>query len=201
MVERKRIVGILNIAAVQQDVLAKINSLEREVQEVYSTLVLPHWTGELHGFPYTLYGYMMTCFAHIDLLSANWKGNDNSQTERMIDFMDKYISPNREANSVAVQMWRHKLMHTAEPRFLTNLTTGKVYKWLLHWREHLPIEQHYIFQETSDSRILNIGLMYLIADIKRGAEKYLADLAASAQLQINYERVQQTLNSYSFRNY
>src|SRR5260370_26084001 len=158
MVERKRIVGILNIAAVQQDVLAKINSLEREVQEVYSTLGLPHWGGELHGFPYTLYGYMMTCFAYIDLLSAYWKGNDNSQTERMIAFMGEYISPNREANSVAVQVWRHKLMHTSEPRFLTNRTTGKVSKWLLHWPEHLPIYHHYLFQETSDIKSLNVGL-------------------------------------------
>ena len=119
----------------------------------------------------------------------------------MIAFMEKYISPNREANSLAVQVWRHKLMHTAEPRFLTNRTTGKVYKWLLHWYDQLPIEQHYIFQETSDMKVLNIGLMYLIMDIKSGAEKYLTDLATSAQLQINYERVEQTLNSSSFRNY
>ncbi len=192
---------MLNVSTVQNDILTKLNAFEREVQEVYTTLVLPHWGGELHGFPYTLYGYMMTCFAHIDLFSAYWRGNDNKQTERMIAFMEKYISTNREANSLAVQVWRHKLMHTAEPRFLTNRTTGKVYKWLLHWYEHLPIEQHYIFQETSDMKALNIGLMYLIMDIKRGAEKYLTDLSTSAELQINYERVEQTLNSSSFRNY
>lgn len=150
---------MLNVAAVQKDVLAKINSLEREVQAVYATLVLPHWTGELHGFPSTLYGYMIICFASIDLLSAHWQGNDSSQTRRMINFMDKYISPNREANSVAVHMWRHKLMHTSEPRFLTNQATGKVYKWLLQWYEHLPADQHYIIVDTPDSRILNIGLI------------------------------------------
>ena len=58
----------------------------------------------------------------------------------MIDFMNKYISLNREANSLAIQVWRHKLMHTAEPRFLADRTTGKTYKWLLHWKEQLPIE-------------------------------------------------------------
>jgi hypothetical protein len=192
---------MLNVSTVQNDILTKLNAFEREVQEVYKTLVLPHWGGELHGFPYTLYGYMMTCFAHIDLLSAYWKGNEHSPTERMIDFMEKYISPNREASSVAVQMWRHKLMHTSEPRFLTNQTTGKVYKWLLHWREHLPIEQHFIFQETTDSKILNIGLMYLIEDITRGAEKYLTDLASSHQLQKNYEQFQNVLDSYNLRSY
>jgi hypothetical protein len=192
---------MLNVSTVQNDILTKLNAFEREVQEVYKTLVLPHWGGELHGFPCTLYGYMMTCFAHIDLLSAYWKGNDNSQTGRMIAFMGEYISPNREANSVAVQVWRHKLMHTSEPRFLTNRTTGKVYKWLLHWREHLPIDQHYTFQETSDMKSLNIGLMYLIGDIKKGAEKYLTDLAASRQLQKNYEKFQNALDSYNLKNY
>ena len=191
----------LNIATVQIDILGKLNAFEREVQEVYKTLVLPHWGGELHGFPYTLYGYMMTCFAHIDLLSAYWRGNDNGQTERMIAFMDTYVSSNREANSLAVQVWRHKLMHTAEPRYLTNRTTGKVYKWLLHWREHLPIEQHYTFQETPTMKVLNIGLMYLIEDIKRGAEKYLSELATSNQLQENYERFQRALDSYTLRDY
>jgi len=190
---------MLNVAAVQQDVLAKISSLELEVQEVYSTLVLPHWGGELHGFPYTLYGYMMTCFARIDLLSAHWQGNDKSQTPRMINFMDKYISPNREANNVAVQMWRHKLMHTSEPRFLIEQTTGKVYKWLLHWYEHLPADQHYIIVDTPDSKILNIGLIYLIGDIKKGLEKYLADLTSSTRLQNNYERFQSALESSTFR--
>jgi len=191
---------MLNISTVQNDTLTKLNSFEREAQEVYKTLVLPHWGGELHGFPYTLYGYMMTCFAHIDLLSSYWKGRDNRQTERMIAFMNEYISPNREANSVAVQVWRHKLMHTAEPRFLTNQTTGKVYKWLLHWHEHLPIEQHYTFQENADMKALNIGLMYLIGDIKRGVQKYLTDMETSNQLQENYERFQSELDSYRLRN-
>jgi hypothetical protein len=191
----------LNITTVQNDILGKLNGFEREVLEVYKTLVLQHWGGELHGFPYTLYGYMMTCFAHIDLLSAYWRGNDNGQTERMIAFMDTYISSNREANSLAVQVWRHKLMHTAEPRYLTNRTTGKVYKWLLHWREHLPIKQHYTFQETSSMKALNIGLMYLIEDIKRGAEKYLSELATSNQLQENYVRFQRALDSYTLRDY
>lgn len=192
---------MINVSAAQNTILTKLNTFEREVQEVYTSLVLPHWGRELHGFPNTLYGYMMTCFANIDLLSAYWRGNDNSPTERMIAFMGKYIASNSEANSLAVQVWRHKLMHTAEPRYLTNRTTGKVYMWLLHWREQLPLEQHYIFQETSDRKVLNIGLMYLIDDIKRGAEKYLIDLAESSQLQTNHEQFQNELDSYDLRNY
>ena len=187
----------------RKELTAHDEALEREVKTVYSTLVLPHWGSDLHGFPQTLYGYMMTVFARIDLLSAYWKGNAASrdQTIRMIDFMDKYISHDHEANSVAVQMWRHKLMHTSEPRYLLNERTGKFYGWLLHCWEHLPLEQHYTFAETSDSRILNLGLVYLIEDLKAGVAKYLVDLSASPSLQSNVKRVQEEITTYKFRVY
>lgn len=192
---------MFNLSETQKEHTAYIGALEREVEKVYTTLVLPHWGGELHGFPLTLYGYMMSVFARIDLLSAYWKGNTSprGQTKRMVDFMDTYISPNHEANSVAVKMWRHILMHTSEPHHVRNESTGKLYRWLLHWGEHLPPDQHYTFAETSDSKILNLGLIYLIADLKKGIEKYLIDLSAKPLLQSNYERVQSKLASYTFK--
>ena len=180
---------------------AHTDAFEREVRTTYSTLVLPYWGSDLHGFPQTLYGYMMAVFSRIDLLSSYWKGNaaTRGQTPRMIHFMDKYISPNHEANSVAVQMWRHKLMHTTEPRYLFNVRTGKYYGWLLHWWEHLPLEQHYTFTETSDSRILNLGLVYLIEDYKVGLKEYLSNLAETPELQSNVEKAQAEITTYEFR--
>lgn len=193
---------MLNLEEVREEHTAYIEALEREIKKVYTTLVLPHWGDELHGFPHALYGYMMGLFARIDLLSACWKGSSSiGQTVRMIEFMDRYLSPNREANSVAVQMWRHKLMHTSEPRHLRDDRTGKIYRWLLHWGEHLPSDQHHSFAETSDSKILNIGLIYLVEALKNGIKKYLADLSASPSLQSNYEKVQAELTSYKFRVY
>ena len=113
--------------------------------------------------------------------------------------MDKYISHNHEANSVTVQMWRHKLMHTSEPRYLLDERTGKSYRWLLHWWGHLPLEQHYTLVETSDSKILNLGLVYLIEDLKAGVEKYLTDLAESPLLRNNVEKVQEEITTYKFK--
>jgi hypothetical protein len=34
-----------------------------------------------------------------------------------------------------IQMWRHTLMHTSQPRYLLDETTGRSYRWLLHWNE------------------------------------------------------------------
>ena len=181
---------------------AHTDAFEREVRTAYSMLVLPYWGSDLHSFPQTLYGYMMAVFSRIDLLSSYWKGDAGTrgQTPRMIHFMDKYISPDHEANSVAVQMWRHKLMHTSEPRYLFNVRTGKYYGWLLHWWEHLPLEQHYTFTETSDSRILNLGLVYLIEDYKVGVVDYLSHLAETPVLQNNVEKVQAEIATYKFRD-
>jgi hypothetical protein len=190
---------MLNLAEIRKQHTRYITDFEREVQIVYSTLVLPHWGGELHGFSHTLYGYMMHLFATIDLLSAYWKGKTSRQTLRMIEFMNQYICHNHEANTVAVQMWRHKLMHTSEPRYLYDERTSKTYRWLLHWGEHLPREQHYTFADTHDSRILNLALLYLIGDFRTGVEQYLADLVASLQLQSNYEKFQAEVGSYRFR--
>lgn len=194
---------VLDVNIIHNKLITDLEAFEQEVSAVHSMLVVPHWGGKLHGFPHTLYGYMMLCFAHIDLFSAYWQGNTSSrgQTQRMIDFMPKYLLVNREACSVAVQMWRHKLMHTGEPRFLVDENTSKVYRWLLHWWEHLPAAQHFTFSETADSKILNIGLVYLIKDLKMALKRYLSDLPGNPKLQKNFEKVEAELQADKFRTY
>lgn len=193
---------MLDVNAVRCRLMAEIEGFEREVNAVYSTLVLPHWgNDELHGFPQTLYGYMMVCFAHIDLFSAYWRGDTSpiGQTQRMIDFMQRYLSPNREACGVAVQMWRHTLMHTGAPRFLVDKDTQNTYRWLLHWGEHLPSDQHFTLNEGSHWKKLNMGLLYLIRDLRAGLDKYLADLSEDAELQEKFEQVEAQIESGRFK--
>ena len=193
--------SVIDVAVAQKEHRDRIDAFIREVERVYTDLVLPNWDGELHGFTNTLYGYMMVVFAQIDLLSAYWRGDTSTrgQTNRMVDFVQRYMGYKREVASVAIQMWRHKLMHTSKPRYLHDKRTGKVYRWLLHWGEHLPESQHCTFSETSDSRILNLGLLYLVEDLKKGAESYLVDLSATLLLQSCYEKASKELDSYEFR--
>lgn len=178
--------------------LAEIGRLEEEVKLVHNEVMLPRWNGPLHGLVQTLYGYVMMTFAHVDRASALWAGSDSAkgQTPRMLAFLDRYVSSNHEANSVAVQVWRHKLMHTARPRVLTDAATGRTYYWLLHWWIHLPREQHYTFVEAPDRRILNVGLVYLIEDLRVGIERYLGDLADSQDLQKKFDTVRGKFGSW-----
>jgi len=112
---------------VQNQQMDRVDALEREVSQIYETLVLPNWDGPLHGFPETLYGLMMAVFSRFDILSAYWKGDGSTkgQTARMAEFLETFLRHNTEANGVAIQMWRHKLMHTSQPRYLLDESTGK----------------------------------------------------------------------------
>jgi hypothetical protein len=193
---------MFNLDEVRTELIDDIDALSREVETVYAIIGPSRPRGGLTQIPKTLLGYIMSVFARIDLLSAFWSGSFSSnQTARMVDFMDKYVRTNREANSVAVQIWRHKLMHTGKPRYLMDERTGKRFSWLLYWRKVLPHEQHYTFAQTNTQKILNVALVYLIDDLRKGVEKYLADLSSSPELQSNYEAIQSEINSYKFKMY
>lgn len=179
-------------------ILQELDRLGGEAEVVYRTLVLPGWLGPKHGMPDTLYGYMMGVFARIDLMSAYWRGTFRDQSVRMVSFMTTYIQPDRTANSVAVQTWRHKLMHTAAPRELRDPHGGPPYRWLLHWGDdHLPRDHHFQFQPGNHN--LNLSLFALIENSRYAASAYIADLNASSQLSANYDAVDRELESYEFR--
>ena len=143
----------------------------------------------------------MGVFSRVDYLSLIWAGKNGDQSKRMVDFLTKYMSRDREKHSLAVKLWRHTLMHTARPRALHDGRTGKALYWLLHWGEHLPKEQHYEFSETSDTRILNLALMYLIEDLQHALTQYLTDLSASTDLQSAAARATQIVDNQSFKVY
>lgn len=178
--------------------ISEIDRLAGEAELVLRSIVLPGWLGPNHGMPDTLYGYMMGVFSRIDLISAHWSGSYDDQSVRMVSFMDRYIQPNRTANSLAVQLWRHKLMHTSSPRALCDPNTGSKYLWLLHWADdHLPREQHFTFQ--AGGTILNLSLMGLIANTRDAAAKYIEELNTSRTLESKYDVVAHELETYAFR--
>jgi hypothetical protein len=181
-----------DIEPVREDLGLMVRHLSREARDVFERLVLPGWTGPLHGYPATLYGLLMDVFAHVDLLSAYWRGNNGSggQFARMSDFIVAYMWPDRDAARNAVRQWRHALMHTGRPRLIHSKATGVDYYWLLHWGEpHLPRDHHARFQVSPGRHVLNVGLLFLIEDLERAIAAYLADLKRDPILQANYAQV------------
>ncbi len=181
--------------------IPEIDRLAAEVALVYKELVLPGWNGAQHGLTNTLFGYMMCTFSRIDLISAYWRGTFKSQSEsqsdRMVSFMDEYMNPDRLTNSLAVKVWRHKLMHTSSPRKMRYKGTCLIYEWLLHWGDdHLPREQHFKFQPGG--LVLNLSLSGLIDNTRTAAESYRADLAGNSVLEKNYDKVDIELDADVF---
>ena len=165
--------------------LEEVESIEHEVQAVYGAIVRPRWDSDKRRFPSTLYGLIMTCFATVDLASRYWAGYDSPQTPRMLAFLDRYVGPRKEAHDVAVQMWRHTLMHIGTPRIITDTRTHMRYNWVLYWSdEHISDTDHMTFKPyDSRQRTLWLSLMGLVKDLRRGLDGYVVELREDAELQ------------------
>ena len=172
--------------------------LSEEAEIVYRQIVLPGWGGTYHGLPSTLYGYVMSAFAQIDLFSAHWQGNEKKQSDRMVAFLTKFMKPDDYVNSLAVQMWRHKLMHTGSPRMLFDEKSGSTIRWLLHWGdEHLPREQHFTFVEKGT--IFNMSLFGLLDGIGDAVMKYSEELTHDVRLAANFGAMENSIKSYKLK--
>jgi hypothetical protein len=154
------------LGEIRNSIQAMFYDLEFEARQVYEKLVKPDWNSYNRHYYSTLYGYMMRCFSFIDLLSAYQVGSDSNQTHRMRRFMAQFLKYDKQSSYLAIHFWRHKLMHTAQPRCLVGQKTKKKYSWLLHWGDELSRDQHMKFQDAEDPKILNIALFYLIEDLK-----------------------------------
>jgi hypothetical protein len=188
----------MEVAQIAERLQTEPSGFRREVDLVYTTIVLPGWEGELHGLPRTLYGYMMATCSYVDLVSIYRYGVDGSQTERMRRLIVDYTGATAEAAAVCVQMWRHTLMHTANPRKLTETHSGKVYQWLLHWGpDHLPRDHHLRFQPGT--QVLNVGLSYLLDDTMAASEKVFAEASKDARRKTTLMDAQQAIENQSFR--
>lgn len=184
---------VSDLEGLRDELLSDVGALMREAELVHERLVLPRWgSADCHGFPRTLYGYMMATFSLVDLLS-HYRYTDASQTRRMGRFLQDYMGASPEAAAVAVQLWRHMLMHTANPRTLIDPTSGRAYRWLLHWGEHLPRDQHMHFQRTDTDSVLNLGLIYLIEDLATAGSRAFVDAENSSELRDRFIRVSNDL--------
>lgn len=179
--------------------LSEIDRLAQEVEVVKHRLVLPGWLGPQHGLPDALYGYIMGLFARVDLMSAYWHGSFANQSVRMVDFLSRFMQGDRTINSILVQVWRHKLMHTSSPRAIRDQQAGKTYRWLLHWGdEHLPRELHLTFQPNGEN--LNMSLTGLIHGVREATSEYLIELNTSQALMAKYDLIETELNNYTYRD-
>lgn len=139
----------------------------------------------------------MNAFAFVDLLSQ-YDSGVGTQTERLTTFLESRLGIDREAASVAVQMWRHTLMHGGNPRPLPRSQGGDLaegrYLWLPHWGEPwLRSPDNMTLVNGGSDRILNLGLSDFVADLRLAAESLLDELSLTTEGRSCVEAVEQRI--------
>lgn len=168
---------------IEEELSEEVEGLDREIRVIYEEIVSPRWNIETRRYPQTLYGYVMKSFSMIDVLSVYWSGETRWQTPRMMRFLMRYFGADRVPAYIAVQMWRHTLMHTGVPREF--VFEGITYRWLLHWGDELPSEQHLTLSDAGRQKILNMSLLQLVDGLRSAVQTYFRDLNSDTTLQGN----------------
>lgn len=165
-----------------------LSQLRAEVGATNATVVRPTWQAHTHHFPATLWAYVMAGFARLALYSRLWDGDATRvQTVRMRAFLACYLPRDPLADALAIQLWRHTLMHTSRPRRLRDRASGLEYSYLLHWgAPEFPRVHHY---QISGGNKLNFGLEHFLDDLGTLLTAYLAGLSESSDLQANASTV------------
>jgi hypothetical protein len=162
---------------VRDGLVGAVAALRWQAQDVMDTLVLPTWTTEKHGYDRLLYGVVMNVMSLADRLSVYRSGTDRDQTKRLRRlFVEMGATP--ETAGVAVQLWRHTLMHTGLPVTIRDEVSDIRYQWLLHWGPpHLAAEQHMTLSPGGeDWRVLNFGALTAVDDLGTACADYFASV-------------------------
>lgn len=132
-----------------------------------------------------------------DPYSQLWDGNmPKNQTARMRAFLGRFLPRDATADAIAIQLWRHTLMHTSRPRRLRDRVTGQEYSYLLYWGSpELPADEHY---RIVDGNKLDFGLEHFLKDLQRLLAAYLSALDKSPDLQAKATATWQTIVTQEF---
>lgn len=167
----------------------KVKSLERDAYRSFTDKIeVDHTLGAGKSFfPITLY-----CMSILDFFSSSYFGyseikNDRTridQTTRMVEFLCKYLKYDPFISRIAIDIFRHKLVHLGEP-----FARGKVKGWELasdqaqgyHWTVKA-------FNLGADKKVY-FGVNDFIRDLKSGVlgkNGYYEDLLRDSDLQDRY---------------
>lgn len=171
---------------------ARIDSLEHDTKRCFWPINEPAAPGPAF-FPAVMY-----CFATLDYFSSFWAGWN--QTERMIAFSEKYLLYPRKESEIAIQFWRHKLMHTAEPRSLRDSSTKESYIWSMGTRQ----DNHMRLVSTEDPSkfVLHFCPFVFIQDLREGIfgpTGYFRDLQSNLDLQSKYRMCLAEFENYEIK--
>lgn len=168
-----------------------------------------------HHFRHATFGYLMACMGQIDVMSLCMFGPDKKkgdQTKRMQRFMEEYIDPTKvEQHRVAIQLFRHTLMHTGALNYQYDETRKIAYTWQVYFgdsaaskRKHYtlkveePAHQAHLLEAgqgrpVETIKALNFRLIVFAETVLDAAQAWDAAMRADKEMQSrcvsNYSKV------------
>lgn len=144
-------------------------------------------------FPAILY-----CFSVIDLLGSfvSGKFDEKSDTQNAREYMQKFMYYSNLQIDLLREIFRHKLVHSGQPKPIYKGQDGKLYFWrYIHnsRQDHLNIEQ--LDQDNKKYRF-TLSIYSLAEDIKDSVfnpEGYLHKLKTTPDLQDKFRKVYQKI--------
>ncbi len=176
---------------------SRIDSLENDVSRCFWNIIQPGAPAPA-PFPAVMY-----CFATLDYFSSLWAGWNQSapkgqnQTDRMTAFSNRFLLYGRRESQIAIQFWRHKLMHTAEPRLVRDKQTGETFQWSMGTGpgNHM----HLAPTSTRGSFLLHFNPVTFTRDLAEGIfgpAGYFVELRSDQNLQGNYQSCLREFEDY-----
>lgn len=167
----------------------KIRSLERDSYRCFTEnlKIDPLLGAGKSFFPITLY-----CMSTLDFFSSAYFGysekkNDKSridQTTRMVEFLCKYFHYDPLTSRIAIDVFRHKLVHLGEPYVKKNIEGWEIAKDCA-MGDHWKIKSY----NLKGSKKISFGVNDFIRDLRNGVlnkDGYYEELTLIDSLQHNY---------------
>ena len=179
----------------------KIESLERDAYRAFTDKIkIEHNLGKgTAPFPIVLFS-----MSTLDFFSAAYYGYSEkkntksrvSQTKRMIEFLKRYLNYDPTVSKVAIDVFRHKLVHLAEP-FCSN---KGVIGWSISSRE--SDDRHWTIKDFNrkGDKAVYFGVDNFIRHLRSGVlgnTGYYQDLSQNIDLQNKYLLFFNEVNSQS----
>jgi len=138
-------------------------------------------------FPITMYAISV-----LDLFSsyeAGWnepnKKLSRNQTTRMVNYLVEYMGYDKIPTRALVQMHRHQLMHTSEPRMIQNKKTRDVFAWEISDSRpnHMTLRKTtFNNPKINDIQELRFNIKDFIKDLESASKKYLSKVKNNQEL-------------------
>jgi hypothetical protein len=155
--------------------------------------------------PYAPFPAILYCLSTVDLLGALYSGQagkDAHTTANSKKYMQEFMNYTSEQASFLTDIFRHKLVHLAQPKAVILDSDGNFVSWQYF---HENSERHLLLEKAAEglkvqiksdweiaiNKVFNIGILQLVDAIKDSVERpngYLDKLENIDHIQNNFSK-------------